>query len=178
MFFKQFFFLDRQLNLLSFGEEAEEFEEPVGKKAKMKSTYDFMENATPTPTDLLEELKKEPEPKKVTEKQSIQEKLKEKVRASEEKRKRAMEEEKEKEKVAEIVVTPSEERSSTIEKLKQDIRNISKVEQEAPVQKKEKKKSLVEQEREKYATNKKTKRKASDKVDDSDVSEFIIFSSQ
>lgn len=165
----------RQLNLLSFGEEAEEFEPPANetKKTKMKSTYDFMENAVPTPIELLEELKKEPEPKKVTAEKvtSIQERLKEKVRASDEKRKRVMLEEEEAVKVA---ATPSEERSSAIEKLKQDIRNISKVSnEEAPVQKKEKKKSLVEQEREKYATNKKSKKKSTDKLEDSDVSCYI-----
>lgn len=160
--------------MLSFGEEAEEFESPVEKK--MKSTYDFMENAPPPPADLLEELKKplkQEEEKKI----SIQEKLKEKVRAADEKRKeerkrQAEEEEEENRKAKEHVqATPSEERLSTIEKLKQDIRDISKITEEPVIQKKEKKKSLVELEREKYMSNKnKKKKKSTDKVDDSDVS--------
>lgn len=164
----------RQLNLLSFGEEAAEFEPPAdeAKKTKMKSTYDFMENAVPTPADLIEELKREPEPKPeaVVEKATIDEKLKEKVKqAHEEKKKKKAMEEKE-EQVEKAAATPSEERSSAIEKLKQDIRNISKVPEEEPVKKKEKKKSLVELEREKYAANQKKKKRVTDKEDDSDVS--------
>jgi peptidyl-prolyl cis-trans isomerase SDCCAG10 len=170
----------RQLNLLSFGEEAAEFESPADevKKTKMKSTYDFMENVIPTPTELIEELKGQPEPTKsetvVVEKvATIDEKLKEKVKqaAAEEKKKKIVEEK--------VAATPSEERSSAIEKLKQDIRNISKVqEEEEPVKKKEKKKSLVELEREKYAANQKKKKGAADKEDDRDVSSIHFVNKQ
>lgn len=154
----------KQLNLLSFGEEAEEFEPPASesKKTKMKSTYDFMENAVPTPVELIEELSKEPVKEEVVvEKTTITERLKEKV-------KQAAEEKKQKP-IINVSATPSEERSNAIEKLKEDIRNISKVTEEEPVKKKEKKKSLVELEREKYASKQKKQKKTGDKVDDSDV---------
>lgn len=160
--------LKKQLNLLSFGEETEEFEKsPETKKTKMKSTYDFMDNAVPTPKELIEELKKEPVQEKeekalLPEKPTIDEKLREKVKkATEEKKQKPIEDK----------ATPAEDRLSAIEKLKQDIRNISKPkEEEEPVKKKEKKKSLVELEREKYASKQnKKKKKSGDKVDDSDV---------
>ncbi|CAO3607029.1 unnamed protein product [Mucor hiemalis] len=160
--------LKKQLNLLSFGEETEEFESPVEtKKTKMKSTYDFMDNVVPTPKELVEELKKEPvkiEEKVIIEKTTIDERLKEKVKkAAEEKKQKPIEDK--------PINTPADDRLTAIEKLKQDIRNISKPqEEEEPVKKKEKKKSLVELEREKYASKQnKKKKKSGDKVDDSDV---------
>ncbi|KAG1062371.1 hypothetical protein G6F42_027442 [Rhizopus arrhizus] len=67
--------------------------------------------------------------------------------------------------------TPVDTAASTIEKLKQDIRNISKVsnDEPMPVQKKEKKVSLVALEREKYASKQKKSKKMANKEDDSDV---------
>lgn len=170
---------DRQLNLLSFGEEAAELEPPVeqSKKPKMKSSYDFMQNAVPTPAELLEEINKPASDEKANEKKpSMQEKLKEKVQQMEEKKKQA-DALKKKEAEKEEAKTPVETTTSTIEKLKQDIRNISKVstEEEVPVQKKEKKKSLVALEREKYAAKQKKNKKKADKEDDSDVNINIIF---
>lgn len=165
--------LKKQLNLLSFGEETEEFEKSAEtKKTKMKSTYDFMDNAVPTPKELIEELKKDPVKEKeekalLPEKPTIDEKLREKVKkATEEKKQKPIEDK----------ATPAEDRLSAIEKLKQDIRNISKPkEEEEPVKKKEKKKSLVELEREKYASKQnKKKKKSGDKVDDSDVKYLSI----
>ncbi|GAA5803359.1 Peptidyl-prolyl isomerase cwc27 [Helicostylum pulchrum] len=169
----------KRLNLLSFGEEAEEFEPPASEKKKMKSTYDFMENAVPPPKELLEELKQASpkEEKKAETVVSIQEKLKEKVRAAEERRKLAKEEEEKAKKEEEKrIETPAEQRLNTIEKLKQDIRDISKITEEPVVETKQKKKSLVELEREKYMfTNKtKKKKKSNEKVDDSDAFEKLM----
>lgn len=164
--------------MLSFGEEAEEFEPPASEKKKMKSTYDFMENAVPPPKELLEELKQvsPKEEKKAETVVSIQEKLKEKVRAAEERRKLAKEAEEKAKEEEKRIETPAEQRSNTIEKLKQDIRDISKITEEPVVEKKQKKKSLVELEREKYMSNKtKKKKKSNDKVDDSDVSFPSLF---
>ncbi|KAG2235834.1 hypothetical protein INT48_003946 [Thamnidium elegans] len=170
----------KRLNLLSFGEEAEEFEPPTSEKKKMKSTYDFMENAVPPPKELIEELKHvdQKQETKVENVISIQEKLKEKVRAAEERRKQAKEEEakaREEEAKAKPIETPAEQRLNTIEKLKQDIRDISKITEDPVVEKKEKKKSLVELEREKYMSNKnKKKKKSNEKVDDSDAFEKLM----
>ncbi|KAL9541646.1 Peptidyl-prolyl isomerase cwc27 [Mucor bainieri] len=165
----------KQLNLLSFGEEAAELEPPVDetKKPKMKSTYDFMENAVPTPADLLQVISQPlADDKKNEKKPSMQEKLKEKVRQMEEKKKQE-EASKQAEKMEDIVETkaPVDTAASTIEKLKQDIRNISKVSNEEPMPepKKEKKVSLVALEREKYASKQKKSKKKANKEDDSDV---------
>ncbi|KAI9476142.1 MAG: peptidyl-prolyl isomerase cwc27 [Benjaminiella poitrasii] len=161
----------KQLNLLSFGEEAAELEAPEDtKRTKMKSTYDFIENATSTPSDLVNELKreikkdKEEKPpsteeqiKKHTEKRKQQDATKVKIETSS----KADKEEK----------TDAEKRFNAIEKLKQDIRNISKVsvDEEVPVPKKEKKKSLVAIEREKYLSQQKRNKRKAEKSDDSDV---------
>lgn len=161
--------------MLSFGEEAAELEPPADetKKPKMKSTYDFIENAVPTPADLLQEISQPVANEKKNEKKpSMQEKLKEKVRQMEEKKKQEAAA-KQAEKMEDIVETkaPIDTAANTIEKLKQDIRNISKVsnDEPAPEPKKEKKISLVALEREKYASQQKKSKKKANKEDDSDV---------
>ncbi|RCH90121.1 Peptidyl-prolyl isomerase cwc27, partial [Rhizopus stolonifer] len=157
----------KQLNLLSFGEEAAELEPPVEKAKKMKSAYDFMENAAEPSAEFMEELKKPV-------KQSAKlEEMKEKAKAKEEERKKAREEQAKRQKELEEErrrkqkeQAPPETRQDAIEKMKQDIRDLSKPVVLEPVKKKEKKKSLVELEREKYGAQ---KRKKAKKIDDSDV---------
>jgi peptidyl-prolyl cis-trans isomerase SDCCAG10 len=173
------------LNLLSFGEQEEE-EEPTIKKTKMKSAYDFIDDAVPTPTELVEELTNKVDTK-VNPPATMLEKLKEKVRESDLKRKQhekelELEQEKEreqeqqqkkqKEQQQQQVEPPST--TTAIDQLKQDIRNISKPTQSPPPTSapREKKKSLVALEREKYmssATKKKKSNKKSSTVDDTDV---------
>ncbi|CEP11656.1 hypothetical protein [Parasitella parasitica] len=164
----------RQLNLLSFGEEAAEMAPPVdsSEKPKMKSTYDFMENSVPTPSELLEETSKPIADNNATEKKPwLQEKLKEKVRQMEQKKKQAdaLKTKEEKEEIIESM-PPDRATTTAIDKLKQDIRDLSKIpnEEQMPLQKKEKKKSLVALQREKYAANQKKNKKAS-KENDIDV---------
>lgn len=145
--------------MLSFGEQEEE--EPIMKKTKMKSTYDFIESAVPAPTEPVEKIdakvptEDKPRPTPTT----MQEKLKDKVRESDLKRKQQQKEE-----------APPPSTATTIDQLKQDIRNISKPAQSPPpaVVPREKKKSLVALEREKYASSA-TKKKKSSTVDDTDV---------
>ncbi|KAI8082530.1 cyclophilin-like domain-containing protein [Gilbertella persicaria] len=167
--------LKKQLNLLSFGEEAAELEPPSTEKTKMKSTYDFMENAAPPPSDLMQELSQpiiEP-PKKEENKQRMEDKLKEKVKQMEEKRKKEKKKQQEEKKLEPVVQESTED---AIEKLKRDIRSISKpVEEAPPVILKEKKKSLVALEREKYASQQPKKKKTkSNKIDDSDVLDRLM----
>lgn len=152
---------------MSFGEEAAELEPPVEKAKKMKSAYDFMENAAEPSAEFMEELKKPV-------KQSAKlEEMKEKAKAKEEERKKAREEQAKRQKELEEErrrkqkeQAPPETRQDAIEKMKQDIRDLSKPVVLEPVKKKEKKKSLVELEREKYGAQ---KRKKAKKIDDSDV---------
>ncbi|KAI8643194.1 cyclophilin-like domain-containing protein [Parasitella parasitica] len=171
----------KQLNLLSFGEEAAEMEPPAdpSEKPKMKSTYDFMENSVPTPTELLEEISKPITGNKPAEnKPSMQEKLKEKVRQMEKKSKEVdTSKEKAEQEESKETKTPAETTTTAIEKLKQDIRNISKVsiEEEVPVQRKEKKKSLVALQREKYASNQKKNKKASKENDIDAFNKLMAF---
>lgn len=144
--------MNRQLNLLSFGEEAAEFEpEETATKTKKKSTYDFieLEDKEPKKTKIAEEKKE----KAAEEKKSLTEKLKEKIKQSEEKK-------------------PSE----VVDKIKEEIRNISK--QPPPVQEEEKKeskkkKSLVALEREKYMAGNQSKKRKNKKSDDTDVRQLF-----
>jgi hypothetical protein len=154
------------LNLLSFGEEAEEME-PVEKqeKTKMKSKYDFMENQTPLPDELTQPFEKQPQEKPLNKTQESDKPPATELDAIKEKLKK-----KKKEEEQATPVKKPESKLDAIAKLKQDIRNISKVQEPEVVEtKKEKKKSFVELEREKYANQTKKKKSRSDKVDDTDV---------
>ncbi|KAI9246601.1 cyclophilin-like domain-containing protein [Sporodiniella umbellata] len=165
----------KQLNLLSFGEEAAEAEIEIEKETvfKKKSAYDYLENSAPASETLQEELDKPSaiaiklEEMKAKEKQRDEERRK-RIQEEKEKKKKALEEQ---EKMRQNVVIP-ETRQDAIEKMKQDIRSLSKpVSEPEPVAKKEKKRSLVALEREKYASQKKKKAK---KGDDSDVFKKLL----
>jgi peptidyl-prolyl cis-trans isomerase SDCCAG10 len=164
-------YIKRQLNLLSFGEEAEEME-PVEKqeKQKMKSKYDFMENQTPLPDELTQPLEKQPQEKPLKEAQESDKPPVTELDVIKEKLKKKKQEE-----VQATPVKKPESKLDAIAKLKQDIRNISKVQEPKVVETiKEKKKSFVELEREKYANQTKKKKTKSDKVDDTDVRKPIL----
>ncbi|CEJ03316.1 hypothetical protein G6F70_008288 [Rhizopus microsporus] len=168
----------KQLNLLSFGEEAGDLMPPEEKEKKTvkKSAYDFVETAAPPSEELLQELQKpvSKEKQKQEEKERQKEEEERKRQKEEEERKKQKELEEARRKRKELEEKKKQEdtaesRASAIEKLKQDIRNLSKTasqEEVEPVIRREKKMSLVEQEREKYAGQ---KRKRAKKGDDSDV---------
>lgn len=152
-------------------------EKKIEKKTVKKSAYDFVETAAPPPEELLQELQKpvSKERQKQEEKERQKEEEERKRQKEEEERKKQKELEEARRKRKELEEKKKQEdtaesRASAIEKLKQDIRNLSKTasqEEVVPVVRREKKMSLVEQEREKYAGQ---KRKRAKKGDDSDVS--------
>ncbi|KAI8985184.1 cyclophilin-like domain-containing protein [Pilobolus umbonatus] len=162
--------LKKQLNLLSFGDEAAEMEPASEDKPRIKSVYD-MNDTSAQQLNPLEEQIKELKEKEV---QEAAERISDKAKGRSDKVDNKVEEVENKvvDKVDKMVDNAdkientmrnempkplaAEERLSAIEKLKQDIRNISKVkDEEVPVERKEKKKSLVAMEREKYTKRKK-----------------------
>ncbi|KAI8329180.1 peptidyl-prolyl isomerase cwc27 [Choanephora cucurbitarum] len=163
----------KQLNLLSFGEEAAELEPPAAEKTKMKSSYDFMEHTAAADPLILEDTKSE-QVAKSSEKRT--EKLTEKQTEKPVKAEKSVEKPVEKKK-KETPPPPPPSTQDTIERLKQDIRNISKPSptSDLPVpEKKEKKKSLVALERERYVSQQKKKPSKKNKVDDSDVLDQLL----
>ncbi|ORX61752.1 cyclophilin-like protein [Hesseltinella vesiculosa] len=128
----------KRLNLLSFGEEAEEMS-PETTKKKMKSAHDDMEGV-PAPAPLPPSIEKELE-------RLRQEKAQPKPEAEPSEMTKPSKPKKEKASIDQPTLSAKEQ----IEILKRDIKQISKVEEKVVDNSSKKKVSLVQQEREKYA---------------------------